>query len=227
MGSQQTHAATTDDGVTLRGTVHGRVRRWCSGTERSAMASSTGAGSCRICRTDLPAICPVGEAVAAATTTPTSATVSGSTTSSRVSRASVNRPVWWAGLAAATWLSPPLPRTASVNALAVFEPTMGALMTDEERAGFGGGVVRMGELAAADQLTDALRAAADYPLNDDEIELFEETGYFEAAARYVPNLLDVFRQLASWDGPTADDPGVLGTITVPVLVLRGEAAKPF
>lgn len=81
--------------------------------------------------------------------------------------------------------------------------------------------------AAAGQLTDALRAVADYPLNDDEIEVFNETGYFEAAARYVPNLLDVFRQLASWDGPTADDPAVLGTITVPVLVLRGEAGKPF
>ena len=85
----------------------------------------------------------------------------------------------------------------------------------------------MGELAAAGQFADALRAAADYPLNDEEIGVFEETGYFQAAARYVPNLLDVFRQLSSWSGPPADDSGVLGAITAPVLILRGEAAKPF
>jgi pimeloyl-ACP methyl ester carboxylesterase len=43
----------------------------------------------------------------------------------------------------------------------------------------------------------------------------------------VPNLLEVFRQLALWDGPTADDPAVLRTISAPVLTLYGADTKSF
>lgn len=118
-------------------------------------------------------------------------------------------------------------RTASVNALALFEPTMGAVMSEQERAGFGGAVARMAELAAEGRWADAMRAAADWPFNDDEIAAADDAGYFEAAGRYAPNLLSVFQQLATWDGPTADDPAVLAAISAPVLVVHGADTKPF
>ena len=118
-------------------------------------------------------------------------------------------------------------RTGALNALALYEPTMGAVMDDQDRTAFGGAVARMRELAADDLPSQALRAGAAWPFNDAEIAAVADAGYFEQAGRYVPNLLDVFAQLAQWDGPTADDPAVLGAITAPVLVMHGQWAKPF
>ena len=118
-------------------------------------------------------------------------------------------------------------RTTSVDALVLYEPTMGAVMNDHERQAFGGAVARMGDLAAQNRMQEGVRAGAGYPFNEDEIAVADDMGYFEAAARYVPNLLQVFQQLAAWDGPTADDPAVLSVISARVLVVHGEVTKPF
>ena len=115
----------------------------------------------------------------------------------------------------------------SVDAVALYEPTMGSVMNDEERKTFSGAVVRMAELAAQGELTKAVRAAASFPFNKEEIAAAEGAGYFEASARYVPNLLSVFRQLREHQGPTVDDPSVLAAISTPVLVLHGADTKPF
>ena len=45
-----------------------------------------------------------------------------------------------------------------------------------------------GDLAAA------ARAFAGFPFNDEEIAVAEDAGYFEAAGRYVPNLLNLLQQ---------------------------------
>jgi len=68
----------------------------------------------------------------------------------------------------------------SVNAVALFEPTMGSVMDDQERVAFGGAIADMGELAAEGTLTDAMRAAAGFPFNEEEITVTEDAGYFEA-----------------------------------------------
>jgi pimeloyl-ACP methyl ester carboxylesterase len=133
--------------------------------------------------------------------------------------------VGWSGGA-----SPALAAAAqsdSLNAVALFEPTMGSVMDEQERVAFGGAVARIGELAAEGRLTDAVRAAAGFPFNDEEIAVADDAGYFEAVGRYVPNLLNVFQQLREYEGPTADDPTVLGAISTPVLVMHGADTKPF
>jgi pimeloyl-ACP methyl ester carboxylesterase len=118
-------------------------------------------------------------------------------------------------------------RSDGVDALALIEPTMGSVMDEQDRVAFGGAVARMRELAAEGRLADALRAAAGFPFNDAEVALADDAGYFEAAGRYVPNLLEAFRRLAQHEGPTADDPAVLGAIPIPVLVVHGADTKPF
>lgn len=118
-------------------------------------------------------------------------------------------------------------RSDSVNALALFEPTMGSVMEEQERAAFGDAVARMGELAAQGELAAALRAGAGFPFSEEEIAVAEDAGYFEAAGRYVPNLLNAFQQMMEHQGPTADDPDVLGAISAPVLVVHGAVTKPF
>jgi pimeloyl-ACP methyl ester carboxylesterase len=115
----------------------------------------------------------------------------------------------------------------AVSAFAAFEPTMGSLMDEQERAALFGAVARMRELASEGRLTEGLRVAARGPFNDEEIAVAEDAGYFEAAGKNVPNLLNVFQQMMEYEGPTADDPAVLGAISAPVLVLHGADAKPF
>jgi len=115
----------------------------------------------------------------------------------------------------------------AVTAVAPFEPTIGSVMDEQERAAFRDAVGRTSELASKGRLADALRAAARSPFNDEELALAEGAGYFEAAGRYVPNLLNVFRQMMEHKGPTADDPAVLGAISAPVLALHGADTKPF
>ena len=112
----------------------------------------------------------------------------------------------------------------AVYAVAPVEPGVLSLM---EQAVFGNAAVRMGDLAVEGRLTAAARAFAGWPFNDEEIAMAEDAGYFEAAGRYVPNLLNLLQQWGEYEGPTPDDPAVLGAISVPVLVLHGADTTPF
>jgi pimeloyl-ACP methyl ester carboxylesterase len=76
-------------------------------------------------------------------------------------------------------------------------------------------------------LSAAARAFAGFPFHDEEIAVAEKAGYFEAAGRYVPNLLNVLQQAMTHERPVTDDPAVLGAIKAPVAVLLGSDTKPF
>jgi pimeloyl-ACP methyl ester carboxylesterase len=118
-------------------------------------------------------------------------------------------------------------QSAAVDAVAPVDPVMPPLMDEVEQAALGDAVARMGELAAEGRLTDAARAFAGFPFRDRDIAVAEDAGYFEAAGRYVPNLLNFFQQQMEYEGPTPDDPAVLGAISTPVLVLHGSDTKPY
>ncbi len=114
----------------------------------------------------------------------------------------------------------------TVTAVAPYEPVVQSLMDEQEHAALGGAAARMGELAADGSLADAARAFAGWPFNDEEIAMTEDAGYFKAAGRYVPNLLNLLQQLVEHGDPTTD-PAVLGAISAPVMVLHGSDTKPF
>lgn len=114
----------------------------------------------------------------------------------------------------------------AVTSVAPIEPGMISLADDQEKAALGGAVARMGELVADGRLAAAARAFAGWPFNDEEVAMAEAAGYFEAAGRYAPNLLNLLQQLMQ-EGPTVDDPAVLGGITARVLVLHGSDTRPF
>ncbi len=115
----------------------------------------------------------------------------------------------------------------AVAALAPIEPVANSLMGEQEQAAMGGAIARTGELASEGRLTEAMRAFADYPFNDEDIAVAEDAGYFEAAGRYVPNLLSIFQQLMEYQGPMPDDPAVLAEISAPVLLPHGSKTRPF
>jgi pimeloyl-ACP methyl ester carboxylesterase len=114
-----------------------------------------------------------------------------------------------------------------VNAVAPFEPGILSLMDEQEQAVVGDAMAQTGELAADGRLTAAVRAFFGWVFNDEEIAVTEEAGYFEAAGRYVTNLLNLLQQEMENEGPTADDPAVLGSISAPVLLLLGSDTKPI
>ena len=115
----------------------------------------------------------------------------------------------------------------AVDAVAPVEPVLPGLWDGPAQAAFGDAVARLGELAADGRLTAAARALAGFPFTDEDIAVAEDAGYFEAAGRYVPNLLNFFRRQMEDEGPTADDPAVLGAISAPVMVLLGSQTKPY
>jgi pimeloyl-ACP methyl ester carboxylesterase len=115
----------------------------------------------------------------------------------------------------------------AVDAVAPIEPGVLSLMDEQEQAVFGAAAARMGELAAQGSLAAAARAFAGWPFNDEEIAMAEDAGYFEAAGRYVPNLLNLLQQWGEYEGPTPDDPAVLDAISAPMLVLHGADTTPF
>ena len=118
-------------------------------------------------------------------------------------------------------------KSDAVDAVAPLEPGMPQLWSEQERAALGAAVARMGELAGAGNPTAAARALAGFPFTDEDIARAENIGYFEAAGRYVPNVLSFFQQQMKYEGPTAADPTVLAAISVPVLVLMGSKTNPY
>jgi pimeloyl-ACP methyl ester carboxylesterase len=84
----------------------------------------------------------------------------------------------------------------------------------------------MAELAAEGRMAGGARAFAGWPFNDKEVAVAEEAGYFEAAGRYVPNMLGILQELKEHGDPTTD-PDVLGAIQAPVVVLLGSDTKPY
>lgn len=111
----------------------------------------------------------------------------------------------------------------AVNRVAPFEPAVMYLLDEQEHAVLGGAVSEMIELAGEGNLPAAMRAFAGWPFTDEELALAEKAGYFEGAGRYVQNLLNFIRQ----NDPSKGGPVGLGAISAPVLVLHGQATKPF
>ena len=133
--------------------------------------------------------------------------------------------VGWSGGGA--WALAVAAQSDAVTAVAPFEPGMLSLADERVQAVIGNALARTGELAAEGNLAAAARAFAGFPFHDDEMVVAEGTGYFEAAGRYVPNLLNVLQQARTHERPVTDDPAVLGAIKVPVVVLLGSDTKPF
>lgn len=115
----------------------------------------------------------------------------------------------------------------AVDAVAAFEPGILSLMDGAQKAVVGAAVASTAELAAEGDLAAAVRAFLRFPFNDEEIAVAEDAGYLEAAGRYVTNLLNLLQQEMEYEGPTADDPAVLGAISAPVLLLLGSNTKAF
>ena len=226
MGNQRTHYVTTTDGVTIGGTVHGQgpplvFLQGIIGDGdldwNRVVEHLTGRFTCH-----LPSLRGRG--------------LSGDHPDTSIGRQgddmlayvdSIGEPtglVGWSG--GANMALGMAAQSDGLTLVAPFEPVAPAVMDERVQAALGVAVAEMGELAANGRLAAASAAFARWPFNDEEIAVAEEAGYFEAAGRYVPNVLDALRQLKEHGDPTADS-AVLGVIRAPAVVLYGSGTKPF
>ena len=227
MSNQRTHYVTTTDGVTIGGTVHGQ------GTPLVFLQGVIGDGDL-----DWQALLPhLTDRFTCHLPSMRGRGLSGDHPDLSPGRRaddilayvdSIGEStglVGWSG--GGSWALNVAAQSDMVDAVAPFEPGVLSLADEQEQAALGEAVARMGELAADGRLTAAVRAFAGFPFNDEEIAAAEDAGYLEAAGPYVTNLLNLLQQEMRYEGPTADDPAVLGAISAPVMVLLGSDTKPF
>jgi pimeloyl-ACP methyl ester carboxylesterase len=139
---------------------------------------------------------------------------------------SIDEPVYlvgWSGSGA--WVLGAAARSASVGAVAAYEPGVVSVMGEDDLARTFGTVEQMGAAAADGRLLDALRAFAPWICTDEEVRALEQTDFFERWAGAIPAMLRFVQQDASYEGVRSTDPEELARIAVPVLLLRGEQTR--
>jgi pimeloyl-ACP methyl ester carboxylesterase len=227
MIKQRAHYVTTSDGVTLGGTVHGVgpplvFLQGVIGDGDIDWGSTTGHLTDRF-TCHLPSL--RGRGLSDEHTDLSTSRLVEDCLTYVESLGQMAGLVGWSG--GGTWALAVAAQSDAVAAVAPFEPGLLSLADERVQAVIGYAVARTGELAAEGNLSAAARAFAGFPFHDEEIALAEEAGYFEAAGRYVPNLLSLLEQAMTHERPLTDDPAVLGAIKAPVAVLLGSETKPF
>jgi pimeloyl-ACP methyl ester carboxylesterase len=128
--------------------------------------------------------------------------------------------VGWSGSGA--WVLGAAVRSASVAAVAEYEPGVVSVMRDDDLARTSATMEQVGMAATDGRLVDAVRAFAAWICTDTEIAALEETDFYERWAGCVPAMLRFVQEDASYVGPRSTDPEALGMVTAPVLLLRGQ-----
>jgi pimeloyl-ACP methyl ester carboxylesterase len=131
--------------------------------------------------------------------------------------------VGWSGSGA--WVLGAAARSASVAAVAEYEPGVVSVMSDDDLARTSATMERVGMAAADGRLVDAVRAFAAWICTDAELAALEESDFYERWASCVPAMLRFVEQDASHEGPRSTDPEALASVVVPVLLLRGRQTR--
>jgi len=127
--------------------------------------------------------------------------------------------VGWSGSGA--WVLGAAARSASVAAVAEYEPGVMSVMRNDDLARTAATMEQVGMAAADGRLVDSVRAFAAWICTDPEIAALEETEFYERWAGCIPAMLRFIQHDASLEGPRSTDPEALAMVTVPVLLLRG------
>jgi pimeloyl-ACP methyl ester carboxylesterase len=112
----------------------------------------------------------------------------------------------------------------SVTAVAAYEPSVWALMREDELARQGAMVKKVGAATADGRLTDAAHIFHHYVCTDNEFNALD-ADYLERQGGNWPPLLRELQQEMAYEGPEPTDPDVLGRIDAPVLVLLAQQTR--
>ena len=138
---------------------------------------------------------------------------------------SIDGPVFVASWSAGgPWALGTAAHTASVTAVAIYEPTVGAVMREDVRARRSATAEQMAAAVSDGRLADAARVFHALLGTDDEMAALD-ADYFERCAGIVPAMLQAVQQGAAHEGPQPAAPELLAKVTVPVLLLRGRETR--
>ena len=129
----------------------------------------------------------------------------------------------WSGSGA--WVLGTAARSASVAAVAAYEPGVISLMGEDDLGRTLGIIERMGAAASDGRLVDALTAFAPWICTDEEIAALGQTDFFERWAGGVTAMLQFVQHDGSYQGPRSTDPEALARISAPVLLLLGRQTR--
>ena len=228
MDNQRTHHVTTTDGVTIGGTVRG------SGTPAGVRPRDArrrghrlaGAAPAPDRQVHLPSAELAGPWPQRRSPRPEPPSDGRRHPRLRRQHRETDRLVGWSSGAYLALLVAAA-QSDAVDAVAPFEPGILSLMNEQEQAVFGGAAARMGELAAEGRLNAAARAFRWLALQRRRDRHGRGRGILRSRRTLRPNLLSLLQQWGEYEGPTPDDPAVLGAISAPVLVLHGADSTPF
>jgi pimeloyl-ACP methyl ester carboxylesterase len=131
--------------------------------------------------------------------------------------------VGWSG--SGTWVLGAAVHSASVTAVAAYEPFVTAVMGEDDLGRTFSAMEQMGTATADGRLVDALQAFAPWIGTDGEVRALKQTDFFEHWVGAVPAMLRFVEQDASYEGVRSTDLEELARISVPVLLLRGEQTR--
>jgi pimeloyl-ACP methyl ester carboxylesterase len=131
--------------------------------------------------------------------------------------------VGWSGSGA--WVLGAASRSASVAAVALFEPGVISVMGPDDQIRTFTTIEQVGAAASDGRLVDAVRAFAPWICNDEEVAALEQTDFFERWAGGVPAMLRFVQGDAPYEGPRSTDPEALAQIAAPVLLLQGHRTR--
>ncbi|HEX6196284.1 MAG TPA: alpha/beta hydrolase [Jiangellaceae bacterium] len=116
-------------------------------------------------------------------------------------------------------------RSDAVSAVAVYEPTVFDVVTDDVAARIENALPRISQTVDEGRLSDAAREFAEVVANDDELATLSAMDYWKDAGRFIATELQEMEQSIEHDGPSPTDAALLGKITAPVLVLSGSRTR--
>ncbi|MBX2997807.1 MAG: alpha/beta hydrolase [Caldilineaceae bacterium] len=142
----------------------------------------------------------------------------------------LGEPVGLVGWGSTLWALVAAEHTATISAVAAYEPGANEVMSEEVATCLSEAFIRMGELVAEGRLLDAARVfieKSNVIYTPEELAGGTPQEFWEAAAPNIPDFLHEEQQMAESGQPGPTDPAVLTKITVPVLLLRGSESKPW
>jgi len=112
----------------------------------------------------------------------------------------------------------------AVAAVAAYEPSVWALMREDDLARFGATVEQWSEATTDGRLLDAAHIFHHYVCADDEFAALD-ADYLDRQAGIFPLLLQEIQQAAAYEGPQPTDPAVLEQVDAPALVLLAQQTR--
>jgi len=112
-------------------------------------------------------------------------------------------------------------QTQAIAAVAVYEPIVFEIISEEDLGSLQKAIERMSNLASAGKMNEAVYDWMTGFADEKELAALSDSGWLDGCTKYVPVLLEHLERAAESKGPGPTDSSMLKRITAPVLIMQG------